>query len=101
MNLAYPNAEIAVMGADGAVNIIFRGELKNAEDAEAAKRKELVDDYRWRFATPFKRGRARLHRRSDQPIADAHARIAQALAMLAHKTRHQPAEEARQHSAIG
>ncbi len=52
VNLAYPSAEIAVMGADGAVNIIFRNDLKNSDDPQA-KRQELVDDYRSRFATPF------------------------------------------------
>lgn len=53
MNFAYPTAEIAVMGPDGAVNIIFRKELANAKDPEA-KRQELVDHYRDTFANPFK-----------------------------------------------
>jgi propionyl-CoA carboxylase beta chain len=81
--LAYPSAEIAVMGADGAVNIIFRGELKNADDAEA-RRKELVADYRGRFATPFKAAELGY---IDEVISPSHTRlrIGQALAMLAHK----------------
>ncbi len=49
---AYPNAEIAVMGAEGAVNILFRGELKAAEDP-TAKRKELVEDYQKKFNNPY------------------------------------------------
>jgi acetyl-CoA carboxylase carboxyltransferase component len=53
INYAYPTAEIAVMGPEGAVNIIFRKEIADAEDPEA-KRKELVDDYRNNFASPFK-----------------------------------------------
>ena len=53
INYAYPTAEIAVMGPEGAVNIIFRKELAEAEDPEA-RRKELVDDYRSNFASPFK-----------------------------------------------
>jgi propionyl-CoA carboxylase beta chain len=53
INYAYPTAEIAVMGPEGAVNIIFRKEIAEAEDPEA-KRKELVDDYRNNFASPFK-----------------------------------------------
>jgi propionyl-CoA carboxylase beta chain len=53
INYAYPTAEIAVMGPEGAVNIIFRKELAEAEDPEA-RRKELVDDYRNNFASPFK-----------------------------------------------
>lgn len=49
---AWPNAEIAVMGAEGAVNILFRNEVKNAADP-VAKRKELVDDYEKRFNNPY------------------------------------------------
>lgn len=49
---AWPNAEIAVMGAEGAVNILFRSEVKNAPDP-AAKRRELVDDYEKRFNNPY------------------------------------------------
>ena len=45
INFAYPTAEIAVMGPDGAVNILFRKDLKTAEDPEG-KRKELQADYR-------------------------------------------------------
>jgi propionyl-CoA carboxylase beta chain len=52
VNLAWPTAEIAVMGPDGAVNIIFRKELDKAEDP--IKRKaELVADYREKFANPY------------------------------------------------
>ncbi len=53
INIAYPTAEIAVMGADGAVNIIFRDEIKKAADAQAEK-KRLVEDYREKFANPYK-----------------------------------------------
>jgi propionyl-CoA carboxylase beta chain len=52
VNLAWPTAEIAVMGPDGAVNIIFRKELANAEDSEERK-EELVADYREKFANPY------------------------------------------------
>jgi acetyl-CoA carboxylase carboxyltransferase component len=52
LNYAWPSAEIAVMGPEGAVNIVFRRELQDAKDA-AAKRKELVSTYRARFANPF------------------------------------------------
>lgn len=52
VNLAYPTAEIAVMGAEGAVNIIFRNEIKNAKDAEA-ERKRLIQDYETRFNNPY------------------------------------------------
>jgi len=52
INYAWPAAEIAVMGPDGAVNIVFRKELKEAEDSEAA-RAELTQEYRDRFASPY------------------------------------------------
>ncbi|WP_217914907.1 acyl-CoA carboxylase subunit beta [Miltoncostaea marina] len=55
-NAAWPTAEIAVMGAEGAVNIVFRRELQEAErnggDA-AARRAELIADYTERFASPY------------------------------------------------
>ena len=50
--LAWPTAEIAVMGADGAANIIFRKEIDSAENP-AEKRAEIIQDYRERFATPY------------------------------------------------
>ena len=53
INYAYPTAEIAVMGPDGAVNIVFRNELAGAKDAVAEKAR-LVDEYREKFANPFK-----------------------------------------------
>jgi len=53
MNFAYPSAEIAVMGPDGAVNIIFRNELAEADDP-VARKAELVAEYRSTFANPFK-----------------------------------------------
>src|SRR3954452_2662569 len=52
-NLAFPTAEIAVMGPDGAVNIVYRRELEAAGDAGAA-RAQFVDDYRAKFANPYK-----------------------------------------------
>ena len=52
VNFAYPTAEIAVMGAEGAVNIVYRRELTTAADQEAA-RKQKIDEFRERFANPF------------------------------------------------
>jgi propionyl-CoA carboxylase beta chain len=52
LNLAWPTAEIAVMGPDGAVNIIFRRELAEAADP-VAKKAELVAMYREKFANPY------------------------------------------------
>jgi acetyl-CoA carboxylase carboxyltransferase component len=51
-NVAWPMGEIAVMGPDGAVSIIFRKELAQADDPEA-RRVELVDEYREQFSTPY------------------------------------------------
>jgi propionyl-CoA carboxylase beta chain len=53
INYAYPTAEIAVMGPDGAANIIFRKEIAEAEDPEAT-RTRLVEEYRDNFASPFR-----------------------------------------------
>jgi propionyl-CoA carboxylase beta chain len=53
VNLAFPTAEIAVMGPDGAVNIIYRREIESAADA-AEERAKFVAEYRDRFANPYK-----------------------------------------------
>ena len=53
VNLAYPTAEIAVMGPDGAVNIIHRNAINKATDPDT-EREKLVDEYRRTFANPFK-----------------------------------------------
>jgi methylmalonyl-CoA carboxyltransferase 12S subunit len=50
--IAWPTAEIAVMGAEGAAEIVFRKEIEAAED-KAAKRKELIETYRDTFANPY------------------------------------------------
>jgi propionyl-CoA carboxylase beta chain len=52
-NYAYPTAEIAVMGPDGAANIIFRKEISDSNDPDAT-RARLIEDYRNNFASPFK-----------------------------------------------
>ncbi|MBM3676653.1 MAG: acyl-CoA carboxylase subunit beta [Actinobacteria bacterium] len=51
-NVAWPTAEVAVMGPDGAVNIVFRHELSESDDPEA-RRAELIADYKERFANPY------------------------------------------------
>jgi propionyl-CoA carboxylase beta chain len=52
VNFAYPTAEIAVMGAEGAVNIVYRRELAAAADKDAA-RKQKIEEFQERFANPF------------------------------------------------
>jgi acetyl-CoA carboxylase carboxyltransferase component len=52
LNLAWPTAEIAVMGSEGAVNIIHRRELQQADDPDA-RRRELIEEYEARFSNPY------------------------------------------------
>jgi propionyl-CoA carboxylase beta chain len=52
MNLAWPTAQIAVMGAQGAVNILYRHELRDADDPEAM-RKDMVEEYEATLANPY------------------------------------------------
>jgi propionyl-CoA carboxylase beta chain len=52
MNYAFPTAEIAVMGAEGAVNILYRREIEKAEDPAAARR-EKIEEYKTKFANPY------------------------------------------------
>jgi propionyl-CoA carboxylase beta chain len=51
-NFAWPTAEVAVMGPEGAVNIVFRKEIEEASDPEA-RRGELIEEYKEQFANPY------------------------------------------------
>jgi propionyl-CoA carboxylase beta chain len=53
INYCYPTAEIAVMGAEGAVNIIFRNEIKESRDPKETRHR-LVSEYQEKFASPYK-----------------------------------------------
>jgi propionyl-CoA carboxylase beta chain len=53
INYAYPTAEIAVMGPEGAVNVVFKREIKESDDP-GAKEQELVEKYRNTFASPYR-----------------------------------------------
>ncbi len=53
VNLAYPSAEIAVMGPEGAVNILYRRELEEAGERAPRVRRDLVEEYREKFSNPF------------------------------------------------
>jgi len=77
---AWPTAEIAVMGAEGAAEIVFRKEIDAAED-QAARRQELVDDYRDTFSNPYVAAGRRL---VDDILAPAETRryLARALESL-------------------
>jgi acetyl-CoA carboxylase carboxyltransferase component len=52
VSFAWPTAEIAVMGSEGAVNIVYRKQLKDAEDPEK-RRQELIGQYEERFNNPY------------------------------------------------
>jgi propionyl-CoA carboxylase beta chain len=83
INVAWPTAEIAVMGAEGAVKTIFRRDIAAAQDKEA-KMQELIDMYSERFANPF----IAAQRGYIDDIIEAHMTrrvIAKSLAMLANK----------------
>jgi propionyl-CoA carboxylase beta chain len=88
INFAYPTAEIAVMGPEGAVNIIFRKELDGAADAKTEKDK-LVADYREKFANPFKAAELGY---IDEVIRPEHTRLKliKALEMLKDKRQENP-----------
>ncbi|MCC7499440.1 MAG: acyl-CoA carboxylase subunit beta [Bryobacterales bacterium] len=78
--VAWPTAEVAVMGAEGAAEIVFRKEINEAAD-KGAKRKELIDLYRKTFATPYVAGARRLVDDIIEP-AETRRHVAAALEIL-------------------
>jgi acetyl-CoA carboxylase carboxyltransferase component len=91
MNYAWPTAEIAVMGVEGAVNIIFREGIAAAADPDA-ERARLVAEYEERFANPYI---AAARGYVDEIIrpSETRARVAGALAMLENKRQSVPAKK--------
>lgn len=83
INFAYPTAEIAVMGPDGAVNIIFRKELAESADP-VSKKAELVQEYREKFANPYKAAELGYIDEVIKP-RETRKKISQALEMLKNK----------------
>jgi propionyl-CoA carboxylase beta chain len=83
INYAFPTAEIAVMGPEGAVNIIFKRDLQGSDDPEA-RREELIDEYRDTFANPYKAAELGY---VDEVISpeDLRSRLVSALEMLRNK----------------
>jgi propionyl-CoA carboxylase beta chain len=84
INLAWPNAEIAVTGPDAAANIIFRREVEAAQDPDA-RRKELIADYRSNFANPYIAASRGFIDDVIDP-ADTRIKVIRALEMLQNKT---------------
>ena len=91
LNLAWPTAEIAVMGPDGAVSIIFRKELENAADP-IQRKAELVAEYKEKFANPYV---AASRGYIDDVIEpkETRPRLINALAMLSNKRDGNPAKK--------
>jgi acetyl-CoA carboxylase carboxyltransferase component len=91
LNLAWPTAEIAVMGPDGAVNIIFRKDLAASKTPDK-KKAELVADYREQFANPYVAASRGYIDDVIQP-SDTRPRLINALEMLTNKRDTNPAKK--------
>lgn len=94
---AWPTAEIAVMGADGAVNVVFRKEIKKAQEeggdeAAAAKKSELVQLYKDTFSTPYMAASRGLVDDIIDP-ADTRREVALALELLTNKRENRPSKK--------
>ena len=83
INVAWPTAQIAVMGAQGAVNILHRKEIAKADDPEAV-RARVVDRVRGHPRQPVHRRRARLRRLGDPAVA-TRSYVIKSLRMLRNK----------------
>ncbi len=88
---AWPTAEIAVMGAEGAANVVFRKEIEAAEDKEA-KRAEVVEEYRETFSTPYMAASRGLVDAIIDP-AETRKEVAMALELLVGKRELRPAKK--------
>ena len=91
INFAFPTAEIAVMGPEGAVNIVFRNELERAKDPDK-ERERLVADYRRTFANPFKAAELGYIDEIIQP-EDTRPKVIRALEVLQNKREKNPAKK--------
>ncbi len=91
LNLAWPSAEIAVMGPEGAVNIIYRDQIKSAADP-SAERARLVEEYRQRFLTPYMAASTGALDDVIEP-RETRARLISALAVLREKYAPSPARK--------
>jgi acetyl-CoA carboxylase carboxyltransferase component len=91
VNLAWPSAEIAVMGPDGAVSIIFRKELAEAKDS-VKRKEELVAEYREKFASPYVAAEYGFIDDVIEP-KETRPRLINALEMLANKRDANPAKK--------
>ena len=97
-NFAWPTSEVAVMGPEGAVNIIYRRDIAAQPDAGRAP-PEADGRLQGALRQPLHGRRARLHRRRDRPPRDAPA-ADHGAAHAAHQARAGPEAQARQHPAV-
>lgn len=88
---AWPTAEIAVMGAEGAASVVFKREIESAEDP-ATRRVELVEEYRETFSTPFMAASRGLVDDVINP-EDTRRKVAMALELLQSKRELRPAKK--------
>jgi acetyl-CoA/propionyl-CoA carboxylase carboxyl transferase subunit len=88
---AWPTAEIAVMGAEGAVNVVFRKEIEKAADP-VAKKAELIKEYRDKFSTPYAAAERGFIDDVIEP-AETRTRLIKALRMLSTKRESVPARK--------
>jgi propionyl-CoA carboxylase beta chain len=88
MVYAWPSAEIAVMGAQGAVNVIFRRELAEASDPNQ-RRSELIADYEERFNNPYRAAELGLVDEVIEP-RETRSKLIRTLDMLRTKREHLP-----------
>jgi len=91
MVLAWPSAEIAVMGPEGAANIIFKNEISDSEDPQST-RAQKIGEYKSEFATPYKAAERGFVDDVIEPSA-TRPRIVDALNMLASKRESRPAKK--------
>jgi acetyl-CoA carboxylase carboxyltransferase component len=91
VSFAWPSAEIAVMGAEGAVNVVFKREIEKAADKEA-KRQQLIREYREKFSTPYASAERGFVDDVIEP-AETRPRLIKALRMLSTKRESVPARK--------
>ena len=91
VSFAWPTAEIAVMGAEGAVNVVFRKEIDRAADP-AQKRAELIDEYKRKFSTPYTAAERGFIDDVIEP-AETRPRLIKAMRMLSTKRESVPARK--------
>ncbi|MGE5460760.1 MAG: acyl-CoA carboxylase subunit beta [Solirubrobacterales bacterium] len=91
VSFAWPSAEIAVMGPDGAVNVVFKKEIEKAEDP-AARRGELIGEYQRKFANPYVAAERGFVDDVIEP-SETRPRLVKAMRMLATKRESVPARK--------